>query len=171
VKHVRWRTIISLVILGAIALVIAMGYLFSDCEVGPQKAHQRQPELSPLPTIPVHSPVVPDSRPVRRAVLKEPMEEIAKVAKEMSRRAQGRVSMQAPAMLLLKLLNKLPAESYPATFQTDLKKVKHRAKILKDSNNLCDDFNSLIDSCHTCHMSELKYFRAGRTPTLPRCSN
>ena len=107
----------------------------------------------PLPEVPITPPTALPSggRSIRRAALREPMEEITKVAEEMSRRAQGRVSMTAPAMLLLKLLHKLPAKSFPASFRTYLDNVKDRAKILKDSENLREDFNSLIDSCQACH--------------------
>lgn len=107
-----------------------------------------------LPRVPVPQTTnVPGGggRSIRRAALREPMEEIQKVAEEMSRRAQGRVSMTAPAVLLLKKLNQLAAKSYPASFRTFLDDAKDRAKILKDSQNLREDFNSLIDSCQACH--------------------
>ncbi len=106
----------------------------------------------PLPSVPLPPPsAVTGGRSIQRATLREPMEEIHKVAEEMSRRAQGRVSMTAPAVLLLKKLDKLPARAYPATFRTFLDGVKDRAKILKDSKNLREDFNSLVDSCLACH--------------------
>ena len=106
----------------------------------------------PLPEVPLPPPTTLSSgRSIRRATLQEPMEKITRLTEEMSRRAQGRVSMLAPAMLLLKLLHKLPAKSSPANFRTYLDNVKDRAKILKDSENLREDFNSLIDSCQACH--------------------
>ena len=108
---------------------------------------------TPLPEVPVPPPTAGPGggQTIRRATMREPMEQITKVTAEMGRRAQGKVSMKAPAILLLKLLNQLPAKSSPSTFRTFLDDAKDRAKILQDSENLREDFNSLIDSCQACH--------------------
>ena len=132
---------------------LATGLLWWGCTCkGQEPTVKAKVSPTPLPKVPVVPPSArPTGRSIRRATLREPMEEIQKVTEEMSRRAQGKVSMAAPSVLLLKLLNKLPARSSPASFRTYLDAVKDRAKILKDSKNLREDFNSLIDACQACH--------------------
>ncbi len=128
-------------------LLVLLAFSFSAlgaCKEEKVEKPKQKPVLSPKPR----------QRPMRakqRVSQKKDMKEIAKVVEEMRRRAEGKISMDAPARRVQALLDKLPVKHYPATYHSFLDDLKDRLKILQKSTRYKKDYNGMIEACLACH--------------------
>lgn len=87
----------------------------------------------------------------RRTPLVHEMEQMQRVAEELRRRAAAGYPMKAPAIMMARIVKKIPAKRFPSTFQAFLDDLGDRLQKLQNSEDLRRDFNGMLDSCTACH--------------------